>query len=78
MYNYLDFSFSLNLANSDPTPLGKDDNTLGIKWEPVNASPKNDIPYLDFTSRLEMRKNPEAERMEFWDDLYQQYNGDLM
>jgi hypothetical protein len=62
--------------NSDPTPLGKDDNTLGIKWEPVASD--NDIPYLDFTSRLEMRKNPEAERMEFWDDLYQQYNGDFM
>lgn len=38
----------------------------------------NDIPYLDITSKLELKKQPEHERMEFWDDLYEQYNGGFM
>lgn len=71
--NYSFYAFS-----RDPTPLGKDDNTLAVKWEPIKSSSPYEIPYLDFTTRLEMKMNPEADRMEFWDDLYQQYNGDFM
>lgn len=64
--------------NSDPTPIGKEDQSLAIKWDPIQSSSPNQIPYLDINARLEMKRNPEAERMEFWDDLYQQYNGEFM
>jgi hypothetical protein len=63
---------------SDPTPMGKDDPALAVKWEPIKSSTPYQIPYLDITTRLELKTNPEPERMEFWDDIYQQYNGDFM
>ncbi|CRL07130.1 CLUMA_CG020125, isoform A [Clunio marinus] len=62
----------------DPTPLGNGDESLSIKWEPVKTMQPYQIPYLDITNKLEMKRNPETERMEFWDDLYEQYNGDFM
>lgn len=68
-----------NFSNcSEPTPLGKDDTSLAVKWESVKSTTPYQIPYLDITARLELRNNPEPERMEFWDDIYQQYNGDFM
>lgn len=36
------------------------------------------MPYLDITAHLEQKMNPEAERTEFWDDIYEQYNGDVI
>ena len=36
------------------------------------------MPYLDITAHLEQKFNPEAERKEFWDDIYEQYNGDII
>lgn len=58
--------------------MGKDDQTLNVNWEPIQSTTPYQIPYLDITARLEMKNNPEPERMEFWDDLYEQYNGDFM
>lgn len=58
--------------------MGREDQTLAVKWEPINSSSPYQIPYLDITARLELKRNPEPERMEFWDDLYEQYNGDFM
>lgn len=58
--------------------MGKDDTSLAVKWEPIKSTNLNQIPYLDITTRLELKTNPEPERMEFWDDIYQQYNGDFM
>lgn len=58
--------------------MGKEDQSLAIKWDPIQSTSPNQIPYLDINARLEMKRNPEPERMEFWDDLYEQYNGDSM
>lgn len=58
--------------------MGKEDQSLAVKWEPVSASTPNKIPYLDINAKIEVKTNPEHERMEFWDDLYEQYNGDFM
>lgn len=68
----------LFFAYSKPTPLGKDDSTLAVNWEPLNATMSSPINYLDITTKLDMKRNPEHERMEFWDDLYQQYNGNFV
>lgn len=57
--------------------MGTDDQSLAIKWEPINSSTPYQIPYLDITNRLELKQQPEADRMEFWDDLYEQYNGEF-
>ncbi|KAG5670711.1 hypothetical protein PVAND_000957 [Polypedilum vanderplanki] len=62
----------------NPTPKGKADQLLNLEWNPINSTSPYQIPYLDITTMLEMKKNPEQERMEFWDDLYEQYNGDFM
>ena len=62
----------------NPTPLARDDRTLAINWDPISKTSTNEIPYLDITSKLELKKQPEHERMEFWDDLYEQYNGGFM
>jgi hypothetical protein len=67
--------FSLN---SNPTPLAKDDQTLAINWSPISRSTTEQMPYLEITSKLELKAHPEQERMEFWDDLYEQYNGGFM
>lgn len=64
--------------NSDPTPKGKDDQMLAIKWDPISSANPYQIPYLNINSKLDMRISPEQSRMEFWDDLYEQYNGDFM
>lgn len=58
--------------------MGKEDKSLGFQWEPVNSSTPYKLPYLDIAAHLEMKVNPEPERMEFWDDIYTQYNGDVM
>jgi hypothetical protein len=58
--------------------MAKEDQFLAINWDPINSTSPNEIPYLDITTKLEMKTNPETERMEFWDDLYLQYNGDFM
>jgi len=61
---------------SNPTPMGKEDPTLAVSWDPVSTPYQ--LPYLDISNRLELKRNPEPLRMEFWDELYQQYNGDFM
>lgn len=58
--------------------MGKDDQTLAVQWDPIKSTAPYQIPYLDITKKLELKMNPEPERMEFWDDLYEQYNGDFM
>lgn len=70
--------FSLFSLYSNPTPLAKDDQTLAINWSPISRSSIAQMPYLDITSKLELKTHPEQERMEFWDDLYEQYNGGFM
>lgn len=63
----------------NPNPLGRDDQSIiAVNWEPIDSSTIKEMPYLDITSKLEVKKQPEQERMEFWDDLYGQYNGDFM
>lgn len=58
--------------------MGKEDHALAINWDPIKSTSPHQIPYLDINARLEMKRNPESERMVFWDDLYEQYNGDFM
>jgi len=50
---------------------------LAVTWDSVDSKTPQPLTYLDIGTRLDLKKSPEQERMEFWDDLYQQYNSDL-
>ncbi|XP_055527970.1 juvenile hormone esterase isoform X2 [Wyeomyia smithii] len=62
---------------SNPTPYGPEDTLLGVRWPSVIPHTMTELPYLDITSELTPRSNPEAERLRFWDTKYAKYNGDI-
>ncbi|GAB0090569.1 Carboxylic ester hydrolase [Sergentomyia squamirostris] len=57
-----------------PTPMGNHDADFRMTWKPILQKSGNDLPYLDITDQLEMKMNPEGDRLKFWDDLYNKYN----
>lgn len=48
----------------------EDDELLNVEWEPVG---RDDLNYLNIDRDLSVGVNPEAARMEFWDQLYDNY-----
>nr|AID61338.1 esterase [Calliphora stygia] len=63
----------------NPTPPHIDDNLLTTTWQPINASDvMENLSYMDITKNLEMKVNPEFERQQFWDYMYEHYNGNAM
>lgn len=60
-----------------PTPFGESDPVLLVNWNPVEPNMKK-VNYLDITSRLEPKVNPETDRQLFWDEMYEKYNGKLL
>ncbi|XP_055923213.1 juvenile hormone esterase isoform X2 [Eupeodes corollae] len=63
----------------NPTPADANDTLLLSTWEPIDKeNVLQDLKYLDITSTLEMRSNPESERLSFWDKMYTHYNGHVM
>lgn len=61
----------------NPTPFDVKE-TSNIHWEPVsnNNLTASAINYLDITGEFTPRTGPENARMEFWDQLYREYNGE--
>lgn len=71
--------FSFSLPSRNPTPLGREDSTLAIDWTPLTGKDAmSSVPYLDIEGSMECKYNPEQNRMAFWDNVYEQYNGKLM
>lgn len=69
----------LLFIHRNPTPFGnKDETLLGVEWKPVNGSSPHDVPYLNIDKGIEMKENPDAQRLEFWDKLYDKYNGNSL
>lgn len=67
----------------DPTPDKNDGDKLPFKWLPVKMVNKStsspvDIEYLEIDKRIEMRQNPDADRIEFWKNQYLRWNGDFL
>lgn len=69
----------------DPTPdatvAGADQ--LPFKWLPVGWVDKRttapvDIDYLKIDKRIEMCRNPDSERIDFWKEQYRRWNGDFL
>lgn len=54
----------------NPTP-ASDDPLLQITWDPVQSSEK--LNYLSIGSELTKGRNPFLERMQFWDQLYENH-----
>ncbi|KXJ77420.1 hypothetical protein RP20_CCG007629 [Aedes albopictus] len=61
----------------NPTPYGEDDPLIGMRWPCVIPHTMKELPYLEVTSTLAARSNPEAERLHFWDEIYTKYNGGI-
>ncbi|XP_044748337.1 esterase B1-like isoform X2 [Coccinella septempunctata] len=51
-------------------PTFEKDEVVSIDWKPVT---KDNFYYLDIGEELSMKKDPEADRMAFWDQLFQSY-----
>ncbi|XP_046806067.1 juvenile hormone esterase isoform X2 [Lucilia cuprina] len=63
----------------NPTPQHIDDNLLTTTWQPINPNDvMQNLNYMDITTNLEMKTNPETERQQFWDYMYEHYNGNAM
>ena len=65
----------------NPTPAT--DNSIGCEWAPVKpirgAGEQFELDYLEIgDDAIEMRRNPDAERVEFWRNVYQKYNGGFL
>lgn len=64
---------------SNPTPFGKDDDALhGVVWKSVNGTDVMNVPYLNINAKMEMKMNPDPDRLKFWDNLYVKYNGNTL
>lgn len=46
------------------------DELIQIEWEPVG---KNGLNYLNIDKELSIGVNPDAERMNFWEQLYENF-----
>ncbi|XP_013097162.2 juvenile hormone esterase isoform X1 [Stomoxys calcitrans] len=63
----------------NPTPSNLNDDLLTTSWLPVNGEgAMNNLTYMDITTHLQMKNNPELERQQFWDYMYEHYNGNAM
>lgn len=70
---------NLLVIHSNPTPLGRSDPVLAVDWLPINVqSSAEPVTYMDISGNLEMKRNPEENRLRFWDRMYEKYNGPLL
>ncbi|CAH0550118.1 unnamed protein product [Brassicogethes aeneus] len=51
----------------NPTPEVDNEHFEGVLWKPIS---KTDLPCLNIDETLEMVKNPDKERYQFWDSIY--------
>lgn len=59
------FTNNFILAFRNPTP-SKDGVIVTEKWRPVKGTTLN---YMEITSEMRMRQNPNPDRLRFWNDL---------
>lgn len=53
-------------THATPNPVEKC-HLIDVEWKPANGV---QLHFLDIGERLEVGDDPEAERMEFWNDIY--------
>ncbi|XP_055606004.1 esterase B1-like [Uranotaenia lowii] len=69
--------------HGDPTPSTVDDPLIDFKWTPVENVPKNgaglkmDLLSIKDNTHVGMEPMPERGRMQFWEKLFQKYNGHI-
>ncbi|XP_037955973.1 venom carboxylesterase-6-like [Teleopsis dalmanni] len=62
-----------------PTLDDNADTMITTAWSPIDTKDMIDnLNYLDISTGMDMKKNPETERQLFWDQMYQHYNGLIM
>ncbi|XP_073818275.1 juvenile hormone esterase isoform X2 [Musca autumnalis] len=63
----------------NPTPPQLNDDLLTTTWSPVDPNGvMESLSFMDITTNLQMKANPELERQQFWDYMYEHYNGNAM
>uniref|UniRef100_A0A1A9X418 Carboxylic ester hydrolase n=1 Tax=Glossina brevipalpis TaxID=37001 RepID=A0A1A9X418_9MUSC len=63
----------------NPTPAHKEDNLINTVWLPINPdSVMDNLNFMDISATLDISRNPEFERQQFWDYMYEHYNGNAM
>ncbi|XP_058988325.1 juvenile hormone esterase isoform X2 [Musca domestica] len=63
----------------NPTPPHLNDDFLNTTWSPVDPNGvMESLSFMDITTNLQMKNNPELERQQFWDYMYEHYNGNAM
>lgn len=69
----------------NPTPdAGADEkDKLTFQWKPVEPVSQHSVKpvkldYLDIGENIEMRTNPDRERMDFWRQEYLKWNGSFL
>lgn len=60
-----------NFAKTGNPNSKEKDELLDIEWEAVG---KDGLNYLNIDTDLSVGINPDAERMEFWDKLYENFS----
>lgn len=58
----------------DPTP----DDSLPFKWTPLDKQNPTDTNCLLINETTEMVKNPRKDRIDFWRNIYKQWNENLL
>ncbi|KAJ6636708.1 Juvenile hormone esterase [Pseudolycoriella hygida] len=64
----------------NPTPVNEQ-STSSVKWDPVKPTKDGEkfvLDYLEIDAKSEMRTYPEKDRIEFWKNLYQKWNGGFL
>ncbi|XP_055381803.1 juvenile hormone esterase-like [Condylostylus longicornis] len=64
---------------SNPTP--NEDDSLKFKWKPVKNIKNNEkftLDYLNIDNEIQMKQDPDKERIQFWRDIYQTWNKDFL
>ncbi|XP_058463058.1 esterase B1-like [Malaya genurostris] len=60
---------------SEPTPAG---SNMGFQWLPYSSTKENNLNCLQLSDDTKMIENPFRERMQFWEGIYNRYNGSFL
>lgn len=63
----------------NPTP--PTDQSMSIRWDPVKPTKDGEkfrLDYLEIDETSKMMTDPDGNRIEFWRNLYQKWNGGFL
>lgn len=64
----------------NPTP-ANDETVVSVKWDPVKPTKDGEkfvLDYLEIDEKTHMLTDPDKNRIDFWKNLYQKWNGGFL